>query len=302
MTRQAKSLAANTLGTIAQKTLLNRGSAEVMGVTSRGIFLKTEPKWVIFLSFESYRGPLTVNLAGDTKPLKALTPGGLVQLTPGLITAPELDLTISTQNSIVWQPEPASTPPSQQSDLLSRMKSFAREAYKQKAGEGLSDLLPALLPHITVDTPNSKGNTQDFKPDILSIQVDLKRRELSSALQHSESLLGRGGGLTPSGDDFIIGLLLTLSRWKAVLGLDEDLSAFNDQIVDAAYKKTTTLSANLIECAARGLADERLIAALDYLMSGAGEQDQIFNQLLDWGNSSGVDALVGMVVGISTSL
>ncbi|MBM3146084.1 MAG: DUF2877 domain-containing protein, partial [Chloroflexi bacterium] len=84
---------------------------------------------------------------------------------------------------------------------------------------------------------------------------------------------------------------------QVLLNFNEQvLLNFNEQVIQAAYAKTTTLSANLIECAAQGLADERLIAALDYLMAGLGDEREMIHGLLDWGSSSGVDALVGMLV------
>jgi hypothetical protein len=113
------------------------------------------------------------------------------------------------------------------------------------------------------------------------------------------SLLGAGDGLTPSGDDFVIGLLLTLKRWGNLLLPGQDLQTLTKTVVDAAYKKTTLLSANLIECAALGQADERLIAALDWLMSDISQESSCLDEMLGWGNSSGSDVFVGFVVGLS---
>jgi hypothetical protein len=113
------------------------------------------------------------------------------------------------------------------------------------------------------------------------------------------SLLGYGSGLTPSGDDFIVGLLLALNRWKGVLAPSGDLNTLNHRVVEAAYEKTTTLSANLIECAASGLADERLIAALDWLMSGNSRDSDFVDELLSWGNSSGMDVFMGFAIALS---
>jgi hypothetical protein len=107
--------------------------------------------------------------------------------------------------------------------------------------------------------------------------------------------LGAGGGLTPSGDDFILGFLLSLNRWKHALFPDVDVKNLNRQIITAAYQKTTTLSANLIECAALGWADERLIRACDSMMSAIHPNTQFLAPLLGWGNSSGVDVFVGFV-------
>jgi hypothetical protein len=57
---------------------------------------------------------------------------------------------------------------------------------------------------------------------------------------------------------------------------------------------TATLSANLIECASLGQADERLTGALDGLLSGAVDPDRIAASLAGWGSSSGAGVLAGM--------
>lgn len=266
-----------------------------MGVTSRGIFLKPKTKWVIFLSFEDHRGPMTINLKGDISPLRDLTPGELIQISPNLITVPKHNLAISTQHASIWQPVLINSETHDRQDMSPRLKAFTQDAYAQNSGVGLSGSLPALL-----DFPAEKG--QDSDGNILSIRNHIKHDDLIASLELIENLLGRGSGLTPSGDDFIIGLLLTLNRWNDALGIGNELQSFNVRVVEAAYAKTTTLSANLIECAAEGQGDERLIAALDFLMTGESNQDRLLNELLNWGNSSGVDALVGMVVGISPKL
>ena len=160
-------------------------------------------------------------------------------------------------------------------------------------------MLPALLPTITAEKQISERIVQDFEPSVLSIQRHLEQSDLSAALEHIKGPLGHGSGLTPSGDDFIMGMLLTLNRCKEILEFDENMLAFKQQIIETAYEKTTTLSANLIECAAQGLADERLVTTLDYLLTGIGEPKQILDDLLSWGNSSGIAALLGMLVAIT---
>ena len=82
----------------------------------------------------------------------------------------------------------------------------------------------------------------------------------------------------------------------------ENLDQINQEIVSAAYQKTTTLSANLIECAVQGLADQRLVAALDWLVSATGESMQVIERLLSWGSSSGGDAFVGFAAALAPEL
>jgi len=84
-----------------------------------------------------------------------------------------------------------------------------------------------------------------------------------------------------------------------LLWLEESLLELNNRIVEAAYAKTTLLSANLIECASLGSADERLISTLDYLVCDEDYETEIPRELLDWGKSSGLAALLGMATALT---
>jgi hypothetical protein len=65
-------------------------------------------------------------------------------------------------------------------------------------------------------------------------------------------------------------------------------------LLPTAYQKTTTLSANLIDCAGNGQADERLLLAVDGMITGEPGPDACLEALINWGSSSDRDALVGM--------
>jgi hypothetical protein len=70
----------------------------------------------------------------------------------------------------------------------------------------------------------------------------------------------------------------------------------NQRVIDLAYQRTTTLSANLIACAAHGEADERLINAVDGIVTGTPSHAACVECVLGWGHSSGLDALIGMAL------
>jgi hypothetical protein len=112
-------------------------------------------------------------------------------------------------------------------------------------------------------------------------------------------LLGQGNGLTPLGDDFIIGFLLGLNCWQPYINPILDLASINHHLTELAYKSTTTLSANLIECATKGLSDERLVEACDQLATSPTPPYSAINRLLTWGNSSGPAAFAGLVAAFS---
>jgi hypothetical protein len=289
---------AMSIGNIAFDSLSTDQEGSVMGITSRGIFIKTSDKWLKFLSFESYRGPLTINLPlgeGSSLPINR---GTKVLTSPKKIVFPVVDLEVSIQYSEVWQPQSPTAPPKLRAERWSRLISLAKRISEDKRDSGLAPLLPRLLNIANQgDVPPLKNAT--LERDILHLHQDINA---SQGIPPSESvirLLGSGAGLTPSGDDFVIGLLLAFKRWKDAFFDLPDLESFNQQIVNAAYHKTTTLSANLIECAALGLGNERLVDTLDWLMGGSDREPGIRDGLLSWGNSSGIDVLAGYVVALS---
>jgi hypothetical protein len=291
MTRQAASFAgkiiASHIGGIARSVISTSGSSILMGNTSRGLFLKTQAKWVLFLSYHAFRGPLTINLKGDFSGLRQLAPEERLLISPDRITASKGGIRISLAEAIPWQ---ADAPTHQHSPLKDRqqhLRALAQKAYTQKKDAGLSGLIPLLL----------EGNSAHPEAEKLSqLRSQFQKGNTSAFTQNLSTLLGLGSGLTPSWDDFTLGLLLTLNRWEQILHPTLDLEKLNATLIESAYAKTTTISANLIECATLGQADERLIDALDYIMTERGIEKQILEGLLRWGNSSGVDALLGMLI------
>ena len=132
--------------------------------------------------------------------------------------------------------------------------------------------------------------------------------------EESIKLLGLGPGLTPLGDDFLLGVLLTLNRWGHLLPLPKsnlqktnseshpnDLVSYLNQIIQEKTRlKTTRISASLLFCAMEGAADERLLKVLDGLISGSAISQNELRNLLRWGNSSGITVLAGMISVLKT--
>ena len=282
------------IGSVAMEALCAERTATLFSVTSQGIFLLFHNQRMIFLSFENYRGPLTVTLPGGKPFLSNLSPEETISIFQQGIRFLDSGVRISTSKAKVWNPPLPGDNPIQPEDRTKLIHPLAIDVHQRKPEAGMRNLLPYLVgfnqEDLSLDDP--------FKE--LRIKMDRIGNQLAPRDWHGLgetliSLLGMGSGLTPSGDDFILGILLILNRWGFVFFPGHDLSTLNKNVVAAAYRGTTTLSANLIECATLGLADERLIQAVDYLVVGNSQQSAISAGLLSWGNSSGVDALAGMI-------
>lgn len=291
-------ISATNIGMIANQKMLLEQAGVVSGITSRGIFVHLESDWVIFLSSGEYRGPLTVNLPDDSQGLQALEHGMPVRTQAGDLHFPTAGLTVHAREAAHWI-----TPPKPMTSLSAEMRkaqliSIATQVLAARKSDGMCALLAMLL-----DLPNQSSNGENLKVHTTHAMKRLQQAigscQSSQVIMALESFLGFGVGLTPSGDDLVIGLILALNRWGDLLKPGLEIEALNRSVVLMADSRTTTLSANLIECAALGQADERLISALDGLLSGQPGPDICAANLLAWGNSSGCDALVGMALAVT---
>lgn len=109
-----------------------------------------------------------------------------------------------------------------------------------------------------------------------------------------ETLAGRGPGLTPSGDDFLVGVLHAVTCWPdlAAAGLAADLHA---RIAAVAVPRTTRISAAYLDAASRGWATSPWHALVDALAQypAAGPLEAAARRLLATGETSGADGLTG---------
>jgi hypothetical protein len=279
------------LGVIARQHLSQGQEAVVLGMTSRGAFIRLDSGWVFFLSREAFRGPLTLNVEGEASGLQRLEDGMPARVVDAGLVFPLAEILVDVSQAEVWQaplPPRVFLPALQRTEFLLNV---ARQALARQLGSQISAALPILL-----GIESAPGEENSSLPYLRRIQALLADRQVAAIVAELEALLGLGSGLTPSGDDLVAGLLLTLRRWGHILAPGLDAQSIGEALLPTAYRKTTTLAANLIECAMQGQANERLILALDGMMTGQPDSQTCAHYLASWGNTSGLDALVGMAL------
>jgi hypothetical protein len=159
-----------------------------------------------------------------------------------------------------------------------------------------------LAPLLGLDGSASVGDS--LLSSCVHLKETLQSEHWQAGLPDMDTFLGYGVGLTPSGDDFVLGLLLGLKRIPRLRDLGNfplgsgasSMENFFDGVIQAARRRTTSLSASLIACAAQGQADERLVSALDGIYLGSLSPEECARLLLAWGSSSGGDSLAGMAL------
>jgi hypothetical protein len=287
---------ARSTGLLVQDLLACGAAATVIGSTSRGLFLLAPSSRVVFLSYEAWRSPLTVNTGQPHKLLRDVSVGAQARFSLGAITIPAAGVTIDLRTAPVWAAPPA--PPATLSADQRRMKLVETAArVTTRSDAGFSPLLSAFI-----NLPVRSGledEEQVFLQRLQELRLALRDHDLARAGDTAAALLGYGRGLTPSGDDLISGLLLALNRWGHTLPPCNRLAELNTRLVQSAYTQTTALSANIIAAAAAGQADERLVQSLDAFFTHLLDPAKAADLLLSYGGSSGVDALTGFTIALS---
>ena len=287
---------ARAIGYMASQAILSAAPASVIGVTSKGVYICNLQNRIIFISLEPYKSPLTVNLANPPEDFYDVISGSRADCLPGRLSISGANISISIDPVSTWYPKPVSgTYQAGREQRLARIVDLVRE---DKPTSGLASMLPVILERSDNPLGQLPPDLDEMLILVRSIHQAWLRRDTEQLGKALSQTLGRGRGLTPSGDDLVAGFLLALNRWHLPPGDPVEPVKLNSALLDIAYTKTTTLSANLIEAATHGHADERMLALLDGIITGIPSEDQCAAYALSLGNSTGIDTLAGMALAV----
>lgn len=126
-------------------------------------------------------------------------------------------------------------------------------------------------------------------------------------------LIGLGIGLTPAGDDILVGILggleilvqITEARPALLNGLRATHNRLGSLIGEKAQKKTTLPSAQMLRCGVEGRYCEPLVELLKALCESAttaAELRHLAHCVLRLGHSSGSDLLAGVIAALEWGL
>jgi hypothetical protein len=133
---------------------------------------------------------------------------------------------------------------------------------------------------------------------IRALQSALAEGAPSAAAHAAADLVGLGVGLTPSGDDLLVGLLAGLEVVD-----DPARRHIAGAVVEHAMERTSLISASALSQAARGRYAERLHDVLAAIVAGEGMGiEGSIEAAMRYGATSGADTLVGLFIGLQRGL
>jgi hypothetical protein len=130
----------------------------------------------------------------------------------------------------------------------------------------------------------------------------MQTKSWSRLAEASEEVAGLGEGLTPSGDDWLVGCLAALHFHREHGGDGPPLEMLMD-VARQAGAKTSAFSGFLIQCSAKGLVSEPVSTWLAAAFEGRA-QDAVHaaKAVAAFGHSSGMDCLAGLIASTETVL
>ncbi len=279
------------LGGLAQQTLKAATRAVVMGITSKGMFLNAEDK-ILFVTAADYKSPFNIQVTEMGNLPVILAPGDVCDLLPTSLNFSKHGVRVDTADARIWlpaNPVSADLEPSERSSrddqVISRFCGLAPEK-----GWLFLSACAGSDPHGSPEIAWVKGLVDVF---LNGVTV----RDFERCVKSARSMIGLGGGLTPSGDDWLTGFFLFQNRYsRSLVASDEWIENLGAQLSALAGERTTRISANRIAAACQGWAEEMFIEVVDHFIAQkATLSDLQIRRIVDFGHSSGVDTCMGIL-------
>jgi Protein of unknown function (DUF2877) len=266
----------------ARNWLVNSSQARILHVFDRACNLINEHREVLsIVTPQIGNGPFNLVLGKEVCFPEHLSPQSPVAISLTHLTLD--DLSIHTLDAKLWNPRP-------NWEMLHTMRD---ECVKQ-----LTKLrITTYLNSGGLGTPFAK-TTQGYSTSasaqslISNLHSSLTIADLPSSLNVTQGLAGLGTGLTPSGDDFILGAIY--AAW--IIHPPEIAKVLADEIANTAVPLTTSLSAAWLRSAGKGEAGILWHEFFDALISAnLVHIQEAADRILAVGETSGADAMAGFM-------
>jgi hypothetical protein len=258
---------------------------------ARIINIRTPTGRLLTLQGEGHlQAPLALVFAGEIEVLVPHLPKRalVVRHVPGAVT-PAAVLRLHCSEALAWDGRVRPVPFLTASTLRQGAEALTGWIVQYAPERGLAPLL-------TVSQDGALCGVCRRVRDALTPLITGGLLSSTAMLEMAPRILGLGKGLTPSGDDLLVGLLAVLhaaGRLQKILP-----TSVHRRFLHEVVAQTSDLSAEFIRCALAGDFAEPVVLLVRSLFAPGPHRWQLHaGSLAAMGHSSGVDAMVGVVLG-----
>ena len=296
-----------SVGKPALNLLINPLTMSIHSVFQKVVNLKTDSPWMITIAnYEQKNLPygLLCNTTGmDFR--NFLIAGQPVVVDDKKLNFIDTPIDIDFSHATPWLPAYQKTFNSRHlghiKDRLDWLKHFSQI---HASGKGLTSLSKVIDELVTGQPIYLSTRLEQKAVNGIADVIDgLRQHDYQRIVMGGQNLIGLGVGLTPSGDDLLIGLLLSVIAAnqdpirKVALNATRDLSAIS-------HYKTTDMSVNQYHIASEGYFSERFVDVMESIIN---LEDQTILEkkadfMISFGETSGLETLIGLLLGMNITL
>jgi len=289
------------IGKTARRLLTPGACGQVLAGFSRGAYLVTEQAELFWLASENT--PMHLRGLRIAGPFPKLVAGENFFIEDECIKiAPDLEVDFGDAST--WA---VSTIPAEAAleidQIPVRVKSIFLTSFDLSQASGLGRLIPRIL-SLAAGQLDDEAEIDPFLAHawlgIYEIAKACLLHDMPGLLQEANALIGLGEGLTPSGDDFLGGLLFcvnTIQRfYPGFINLDSSEQAL---FIESAKQRTHLISFTLLKDLTNGQAVQPLHELIHSVLSDKPpESIRPTSCLTQIGHSTGWDLLTGALTGL----
>lgn len=262
--------------------------------SSVNLRLENEDRLITILISDHYELPQGIRLDVKNVPLQSLTIELRAFCRGRILRFDSSPLTIDLRGASVWEaklPIIDITKPSIRQAWSMIWQTLNRQQRLKQTDLIADDLFQA-----------EKGSllTRKLSQSVLELIAATKRFDVEASADAAQTMIGLGPGVTPTGDDILIGYLAGL--WSTV-GEDKERLALIELFGKALLQladQTNEISCTYLYHAIHGQFSSSLINLLNAI--DAGDEKQILiatKDALRVGHSSGMDSVTGLLIGLT---
>ncbi len=255
--------------------------------------LVAEERLITVLISDHYELPQGIRISARDLSLQSLTAGRRAASRGGILRFDSSPLTIDLRGAPMWKCR------------LAELNIDMRSASAKKAWSTAWSLLNKgqklkntdILAEDLFQSNAGSQLSQSISRPVMQLVTSTEESNLQGSIHAAEKMIGLGPGVTPSGDDILIGFLAAL--WSMTGQNNAQLSfihSFGDALMQIA-KQTSEISRTYLYHATRGQFSSSLSNLAEVIATGD-DVEHATQEAMRVGHSSGMDSVTGLLIGL----
>jgi hypothetical protein len=211
-------------------------------------------------------------------------------------------IVISTQWTKLWEPKRNFQASLQTlKTIMANIEIMRDVALVSDNLSGLGELIPFTNIYGLKDSKSEKlGSVSNIAfPHILSLLKAIRSGHSQDIKRITKNLIGLGPGLTPAGDDMLLGLMISMLYFSENFNeVSVDVKKINKDIISNISGRTTIISEEFLIESSVGKVNEGVASLMENILTSKNKDlENSVRKVLDLGGTSGADTVFGVILG-----